>query len=670
MNSNRPSQTPNPFAATKAVDLEDEAIDRLWIDLPGGFAAVAQPTEAMPRFIMGGKGSGKTHLLRYLSYNLQRLRHPALGSPSKEEGYLGIYVRCGGLNSGRFAGKGVPEEAWDAAFAFFWDVWLAQLAFITLSEEVKGHNQPANWRGKALSVLNECTTGVKPAATLEEFQARLRSWQRAIEHAVNQAALSRRLDLEIFASPGKLVFGVPRAFAEAIPSLRTVRATYLVDELENITARQQVYFNTLVREREDPATFKVSGRLYSHRTRSTLSAGEELRVDSEFDQVVLDEILREHRQYPRFARRLIAQRLRVMGTEHSDWTDSTRLDRVFDRPREARFRVVETDFATEAPPRKHHNRLEAQLKQHHGTRLGVRARADIVRCMVLPDYPLLEKFAIYLLYSHWSSPGTLLEHARSIRSRVERMIDSPRRSTPKEWTSFGHVSGDLFAQLRRDYGLKQEYLGIDTMVAMSYGLPRNLLTTFKMVYQWAVFNGEAPFSRPPISRESQRRGVLEAGRWFLHDAQTLGTHRREVSALVERLGELFREIRFSDRPAECSLSSFSVDGTAISAELREVLNEALQWSLLIRVSSGRRNRNSGRVDEGYQLNPMICPLWDLPVARRGVIELSASELASMSAPDDHAAFQAIKRARLARMNVPFKRDRAVDRDQTTLLANE
>src|SRR5947208_1367469 len=95
----------NPFNVTKAVDFDDQQIRDYWVDLPGGagFRDLVKPTSPMPMFILGGKGSGKTHLLRYFSYQLQRLRSQVPLKGVQSEGYVGVYLRCGGLNASRFA---------------------------------------------------------------------------------------------------------------------------------------------------------------------------------------------------------------------------------------------------------------------------------------------------------------------------------------------------------------------------------------------------------------------------------------------------------------------------------------------------------------------------------------------------------------------------------------
>lgn len=68
----------NPFSLTKANDLTNDQIQDLWVDVgsseaPNSLFNSGRFASPMPTFILGGKGSGKTHLMRYASYALQRL---------------------------------------------------------------------------------------------------------------------------------------------------------------------------------------------------------------------------------------------------------------------------------------------------------------------------------------------------------------------------------------------------------------------------------------------------------------------------------------------------------------------------------------------------------------------------------------------------------------------
>jgi hypothetical protein len=79
----------------------------------------------------------------------------------------------------------------------------------------------------------------------------------------------------------------------------------------------------------------------------------------------------------------------------------------------------------------------------------------------------------------------------------------------------------------------------------------------KHTYKWASYNGEEPFAGYPIGRAAQQVGVLEASNWFFEDARVIGDHGPQVQQSVERLATFFRRLRFSDKPVESSLITFS-----------------------------------------------------------------------------------------------------------------
>ena len=135
------SRQGNPFEITKAVEFTDDQINRTWVDwpAPGGFAAFMKVESPMPRIVLGGKGSGRTHVMRHFSAPVQAIRgNEDPTEQAAEDGVLGIYVRCSGLNSSRFQGRGQTDAAWQSVFAQYADLWLAQAAleaFATITEK-------------------------------------------------------------------------------------------------------------------------------------------------------------------------------------------------------------------------------------------------------------------------------------------------------------------------------------------------------------------------------------------------------------------------------------------------------------------------------------------------------------------------------------------------------
>jgi hypothetical protein len=658
----------NPFNITKAVDFSDQEINDYWVDISSGdgFAAATKPASPMPMLILGGKGSGKTHLMRYFSYPLQRIRYgdDVLGGIKKDR-YIGVYLRCGGLNATRFRNKGQSSETWAEVFAYYMELWLSQLVLTTVLSAVGGSPELQRHEpgiAKELSELISVEPRQRPT-TLSGLCKLLRELQQELDSAVNNSAIVGGLPVRITVTRGDLIFGIPEALGAKLPAFRKCLFLYLIDEFENLSEVQQKYVNTLLRERRSPCSFKIGARMYGVRTFSTYSADEDNKEGSEFEVLRLDSILRNNKQYGGFARRLVAKRLaefdRIKSSSVTLASMTKSLDDCFEEPEKSNFAAAETAYVIDKYREKERPYFE-DLREYLNQALkaniapGLRQAAEIERIIELlrcPKFPLLEKANLFFFYQDWRSSKNLLNAAREISEECARYIRGKQKADRYK-EGLLHFKADLLAQLYRETDQRQRYVGLSTFIEISSGLPRNLLILLKHIFAWATFSGEKPFHGSPISVRSQQAGVLEASEWFYRDARMIGIDGQLVISSIDRLGTLFRGVRFSKKPAECSCSTFSADVSRASEVARRILDLTEKWSLVINVGR-QRDRNTERIDAKYQLNPMLSPRWDLSIYRRGALALTTTELNAVFDPEHVDEFDGLAKKRIERMTPPL-----------------
>lgn len=650
----------NPFNLTKANDFSDEQIQEFWVDISegGGLLGMLKPTSPMPMLVLGGKGSGKTHLMRYCSFELQKLRAKGRNflDSIESERFIGIYVRCEGLNANRFALKGQPSDVWNDAFQYYMELFLSELLLRHIEELLAGNefNDEESAFVAEVSGLFDLRD-FEPPKTIANLIAIFVRFRAEVDVEVNNCAIKRNLAITIRASRSKLIFGVPVLARKYFQKLSKIVFLYLIDELENFSIDQQRYVFTLLRERRDPASFKIGARLYGIKTYLTFSGDEEIKEGAEYEQLPLDELLRGTEQrYKDFAKRLISSRIAnlVLGRREAIDNVLNDLEGMFQKHPDDKFAVAETAFIIRkysGRERPYFERLDRDL-----AKTNIFRSPDISRILDnlrFPTIPLLEKMNTFLLYRAWSSGKDLLVESEAIKAACKRFADTGTLDSYGD--IFSHFSGDLFAQLLRDTDREQEYLGIDSFIHMSMGLPRNLLICLKHIYHWAVFNGDKPFQTGLISIDAQQKGVKQAADWFFRDASTKGEDGRILQESIIRLAELFRTIRFSAKPVECSLCSFSTDSTKLTEDAKKFIVLAEKYSLLIGFGEGQKDKNSMRVDAKYQLNSMLAPRWDLPIYRRGVIPLEVDLANAIFDPSKAESFQKLLAARIAGMSPPF-----------------
>ncbi len=671
----------NPFDHVKASDFSDEQIDRYWVDIAGesGLEDLFQPTLVTPMLVLGGKGSGKTHLMRYFSAAVRKLRQASLLAAAKSDRYLGIYIQADGLNAGRFHNKGASDEKWAAVFSFYFELWLATHFLRNVSELSKDDGalfDESLFVGKAFDLFT--TSSIDRSPSLAGLIDHITAIRKEVDHVVANMVTNRRAlsEIDICFAPGTLAFELPLLFQSCLdPSLKDLLFVYMVDEVENFTATQQTFLNSLIRYRKGPVSIKIGARLYGLRTKDTMGgSGEMIRIGAEYTQIELDDWLRENGPaYSELARKMICKRLEAANLIAPDGGNPPDVRAFFaeldssNHYRKPLFEMV-AKFDTKGNERPYFDTLKKQLSKR-GTSDDIAATDDIIAYLRIPEYPLLEKVNIYLLYRDWSSADSLLERAQGIAESAREFLAGAETEGMSDYEdTYKHFKSDFVAQIYRDCRVqKTTYAGLDTLIRLSQGFPRNLLGLLKEIFRRSLFAGEQPFQPGKVvSIESQSEGVRDAAAWFWDDAQP-DSHGPEARRAIQGLAELFSAVRFSLKPAECSLGTFTVGTAEGSERARTVLRYAQNWSYLIQIKGvGSDRNNADAVDDKYQLSPMLAPRWDVSERRRGAIRLREPLFNAIFDPTFRESLDGLVSERLSGMQDPGSRSGKTSRKQNKL----
>lgn len=616
----------NPFDRLKANDLSDEQIMRYWVDIdPKGakgllsFVDIDDPT---PTYLVGAKGTGKTHLLRYLELTARPRSGDAITIP--------VYVRCGGINAERFARSSSVLET----FTSYMELWIAQLLLERVIHRV----------GASISVEG---TDALPLigdsqATLGHLLAVIQRSRLRFDRYANELSLDPSVQTPSVVVPfGALALRLPSLVLRALNvSGEFARIVYILDELENLNLEQQKYVNSCVRFRPSELVLRVGSRTHGLRTFDTLS-GEKNVPNSEFRVVQLDQILRRSSGYKNFATGIVARRI--------EGTDSHKLGPIsvrnlWSKPPDLTRRSLSTLTA-----RPWLRRLDRVLRQSH---VDSAVAAAIVE-KVSDPHSFLEKVKTFLLIRRVAQR----EDPRVAADKVASFAFRSRVGHERDREVFNHFRSDIEAQFYSEIKEYVPYTGLDNFIRMSAGVPRHLLAILKHTHDWALFLGDVNYSAStPISTEAQVRGVLETAEWHMTDTRAFGPLVHGSKRFVARLADLMRTIRLSDKPSECSLCTFAMAREELSAPVDEVITAAEHLGFIVRVSD-HKDKNSRRIFQQYQVHPLLAPRWSLPISRRGTLQISATDMSIIVEGDD-SAFGRLVAARTASMNAPFEGDGA------------
>jgi hypothetical protein len=657
----------NPFALIRASEYSDAQINSLWVELGSKVInEVIDPRLRQSKYILGGKGSGKTHLLRYHSYQVARLRFPeesGLSTVTKHK-FVAIFLRASQLDSARIEINAAEPKKWQQLFGIYLELKLAE-GVVDILKDIKNTSPTATFDDSAfLSEISKTipNPAIMQCQSIDDFQNWILTEKRKIDIAVNNWAFSGKLEVEIPFSIGSLCLPINQAMAEWNSSLKEIPLIYLLDEIENFSFHQQQVVNTFIRYGEGRATFRITGRLYARKTTSTLSDGEENREGAEFATTNLDDILRRYSGYAGFARKFVSKRLIEAGLLLDDKSRSLKsfspssffedIDTEnFYQSQIAKLKIVEDSISN-----KFQNALTANTDKKFETGKEAESRKIVgVLCDSLPL--MLQKLNLLLFCKKFNRKENPIELATMIKDAALNFYNN--RSTNKSFyaNAYGHYAADLFAQLCRESRGNADvpYAGFDTFVTMSSGNPRNLLNILGKIYSIALFRGLDFINGHRLSVEIQTIAASEAAR-FMYEADTnYGMPSEQAKEATTRLANLLRTARYSLNIPEVAPLAVSFSESDLSPSSKIILERALNYSFVFEVYDGRPDRNSHRLNKKIQLNPLLSPKWGLPIGRRGDINLNKDLLNAIFDPALAEEFRTLLKSLEAKWNNPFKR---------------
>lgn len=652
----------NPFALVRASDYTDDQVNRLWVEIgEDQVAAILEPRSVVSKYILGGKGTGKTHLLRHASYPVIRLRMPRVSGVDviKSVGYLAVFLRATILDAPRFEESQGQAREWQQVFATYLELKLIETALESLVE-VRRTSPEKSFSDRDLvrTLLRDVADpSTADLDSLESLLAWVIESRKRIDLAVNNFAFTGSLAVFIPFGMGTLAPQVGPAVKAWCPELRPFQFLFFIDEFENFTVLQQQVLNTLIRFAEGRVSYRVCGRLYSRSTLSTIGGGEENREGSEFKTVKLDGILQSNPLYANFANRFIMKRLaesRKVGAIESAANLAIDPSRCFSEPSSDQFYLLA--MGLESPERSlasviaFGETLYADLLSDDAEQAGY-----VMAHLTQGIPPLFQRLNILLFVKRFGSRerarGVAEEISAASRAYLQRSY-SPRSTYKRD---LNHWKADLLAQIYREWGaMSSPYAGFGTLTRISSGNPRNLLVILGKAYEIATFRGIDFMGSAPLPVSIQTEACIEAANFMWDSDSNFGAPSDDAKTAVSNLATLLRTARYAINIPEVSPLAVSFSFENLDDVAKKVVSSALNYSFVFEVQN-RPNRNDQRVDRKIHLNPLLSPRWGLPVMVRGDLGISVDVANSIFNPALKREFDEHLRSLAAKWSNPFRR---------------
>lgn len=643
----------NPFDITKAVDFSDEDINRFWTNIPGeeGFMGLLKPNSLMPIIIKGSKGSGKTHVMRYFSYELQKIRY---GNHLKEgldkDLFLGVYIRCSGFNANKFSGKGIPDEQWELVYHSFWEYWIGERVCHYLCDL---KNEDIISAEDDLTITKEIIKLLPPikkweATNLNDLCSLFKEFQKKIDYEVQNFLFreDKSLHFDFLINSPSLTYGIPEILHSNVEFFKNKYVLYLIDELENFSEKQQELIQILIREKPTSCTVRIGTRPYGIRTHYILNAIEENRIGSEFDLIILDEFLRDSDNYKDYLKEICNKRLESLDipklSNISDVIENVSTEDVLNR----------ISGKTEPLSRGCFSNLRKNLKKISLEKDDI---SKIIEALCFPQDLIIERTNVLLFYRRWSGAKKkkLRAIAEDIKTEAEKYA-STKSIELEHGKILDKFRADIIDAICKENNEPLPYWGFDRLALLSCGTPRIILNILKHSYIHECFSkGQSPFEYGGIiSVESQLVGIRKTLDWFYHENRIPSASCLRMTDSVTRIGKYLQSLRFSDMPPQCSINIFSLRPEFLNESAKHSFETLINYSYIIRVKD-RKIKNTLNNGGVYQINTAIMPRWELAMGRRGLVQIEDGLANVIFDLEQNDNYDMAVKSKLRQYNAPF-----------------
>lgn len=577
------------FAGYRAEWLKEEVF-RLFQE-PSYFP---QLTTSHPCFLIGGRGSGKTTVLRCLSYEGRFSMSGEDRQAVSDWEYVGLYYRVNTNRVAAFEGPELEPTTWTRLFGHYLNLEFSSLIFRHL-----------DWYRRRLPD----TVGLSEEA-LEPFYATLLLQPSGDERQAAKALDIARLRFEGLINtigdaaelPPLSMQGAPvdalMTAVRALPQYADLQFFFLIDEYENFSDYQQRICNTLIKHCGELYSFKVGVRELGLRQKSTLNEHEKLVHPADYKRIDISDELEG--RFGDFAAQVCRQRLAAAlgpGAEIPEIADM--------------FPAVSAEE-------------EAEL-------LGVEGAVTATRRALEEDTSLPSNAAA------WTAELSGLEvFSLNCRAKAEGLTVSEKVVNAVEdldrwkghYNNYKHAY--LFAIRKGKRGIRKYYAGWDTYTLVA---GNNIRFILELVDQALTRHlDSAPDTFGGISPQIQTHAAQATGEKNLREIEGISVqHGAKLARLILGLGRVFQVMAENPVGHAPEVNQFTVSPPAdvasnLQDQLDGILTAAVMHLALVRYPGSKLQDPSDIKDYDFAVHPIYAPYFGFSHRKKRKLVLLAEDI--------------------------------------------
>lgn len=567
-----------------------------------------------PCILQGGRGTGKTTVLRGLSYQGQYAILNEDMQRFNQNSFVGIYFRVNSNHAHAFRGRDINDAIWANIYAHYFNLLICWEISRFLTWHKKKCSDDEVLSTHSCELIARSLHIEKPIDSFETLCEELEAAMYDFQSDVNNVSNNNIPKLSMPGDPIKI-------FVEQALNLSQLEGKMfylLIDEYENLLDNQQQVMNTLLKHVPETYTFKIGVRELGWRVKYTLNKLELLNDPADYSLINITEQFStndKNNDFAAFASNVCNKRISELfeGDEGEGFSIEKALPGLSIEDESEMLRVKNSDY---------YRRFE-EYESKSGKQLDI--------------HPLYKFFLAY-----WADV-----HHESIKDTV-----SNYETNAYSWNQrYDNYKYGLLFKINRGRGaagIQKYYAGWSTFIKLANGNIRYIMElVYKSCYIFLQENGDITKTIP---FDKQTEAAQDVGRKNLTELEGAWEKGVQITKLVMSIGSLFGKIAMFRGKSAPELVQFDITGE-MSERTQEIINASVMNLAIIRMPS---NKMSGKELKTYQysLHPIFAPYFQFSFRRKRKLSLSDEEFLGCIDKPEETVDAILKRKNIADIEEP------------------
>jgi hypothetical protein len=560
---------------------------------------------SFPLRIEGGRGCGKTMLLRYLSYH-SRFSDKRTNIPLSELEAIGLYLRADTQFLRQLQKRGLEEHKWQSIFSHYINICLlmeTSNALIKISSASYAEGESFDVSNLELSSLK--IYGSNFSGTILELFEEFRNQRKLCELAV---ANPRMID-DLLILPDSALIDLINEVKEKVAP-RELKFKVYFDEYENLLKYQQLIINTRMKHSEPPLIFNIAAKLNGV-PHSETTGSESLSYKHDYTIENLDTRLAEE-SFECFAAEILFLRLSKSDAKYKDTFSGVQLNSITDLEKRLEHGYQERVLlaAKGLLPGKTHEGLAEEIfsepkllkKLKNEITIGLKNKSSHLdpELFIDTNNKKASIVASSLIFRKKLSPDDIAQQLKNLSEGKDNKFTGTT-----SWIQNFFIGSYL--KLIRSFKTESTfYAGFDVYVLLSNANMRHFLELCRTAFSNFTLKSSENLS---IDCRAQHISAMQTSEILFREISSFMPHGKRLKIFCGRLGEIFSLFQERNSQSEPEITHFSIKGgfLTITTEEQDFLKEAEKWGILYRTDSTKGKSLDVKDDSDWVLNPIYTP---------------------------------------------------------------